>query len=100
MSVLTCSECYAMKELNKDVVLIDTCTQCSGSGSTAASSRRCRRSSAAPDHRSFLGNAMPPRRDDDRRRHHDDDDDERRYRDRGDRPRSRTSPLLDFFDWR
>jgi len=97
MSVLTCPVCQgAMKEISKNGVLIDTCTQCRGVWLDRGELEKLASVVGAPEERSFLGGAIAARHRDHRRDDDDDDDDDRRGRHGrgGDRRRS----FLDFFD--
>jgi uncharacterized protein len=110
MSALSCPVCQgAMREISKEGVLIDTCTQCRGvwldRGELEKLVGLVDRPSSQPR------SAAQPVRDDhfnddarDRRRgwgdgDDDDDDYDRRSRGSGDvRQRSKMSRLMDFFD--
>jgi uncharacterized protein len=123
MSVLTCPVCQgAMRELNKEGVLIDVCTQCRGvwldrgeleklSNLIAAAPFDGRqappyepvaaRGPAPYDQRPRDDYQRQPPRDDyrERRRDYDDDDDDhRRYGDRGHHKKSGFGRFLDIFD--
>lgn len=111
MSILKCPVCQgAMSEVNRNGVLIDTCTQCRGVWLDRGELEKL--ASMVDDGRHqyqqqsgfFAGapvtSAPPPRpyRHDD-----DDDDDDRRYRHYGDRhygkhKKSKMARLMDFFD--
>jgi Zn-finger nucleic acid-binding protein len=117
MAVLTCPVCQGqMRELNKDGVLIDVCTQCRGvwldrgeleklaSFMQPMDAYRQPQQQVPPP---YDGTMRDPRQgapyDDYRERrrdYDDDDDDDRRYRNdpRGDHQRSKVSRFLDFFD--
>jgi Zn-finger nucleic acid-binding protein len=107
MSVLTCPVCQGqMREMNKDGVLIDVCTQCRGVWLDRGELEKL--ASFMPPMEAY----RPPRDprasyDDDyrgRRPDYDDDDDDRRYRGehrdehRGHYQKSKMSRFLDFFD--
>ncbi|HRD77063.1 MAG TPA: zf-TFIIB domain-containing protein [Hyphomicrobiaceae bacterium] len=112
MSVLNCPVCQgAMREITRNGVLIDTCTQCRGVWLDRGELEKLASIVTEPEPRSFLSGAMPARPRDDRpverrdeHRGHwrdDDDDDDRRerrggYGDRG--PGERRRSFLDFFD--
>lgn len=108
MSVLVCPVCQgAMREINQQGVLIDTCTQCRGvwldRGELEKLSTLVGDGHSGSDMRqgTFLPAAGPQlRRDDDRRyqvrRFDDDDHDDDKYRHR--KPKSKVSRFLDFFD--
>lgn len=112
MSILNCPVCQgAMHEVNKQGVLIDTCTQCRGVWLDRGELEKLASMVGdfnQPHPRSgFLGTgpmpmtAAPPprayRHDDD-----DDDDDDRRYRREsehyGKHKKSKMARLMDFFD--
>jgi uncharacterized protein len=114
MSILSCPVCQgAMREIAKEGVLIDTCTQCRGVWLDRGELEKIvgfvdrqapePRSRAAPDRgdrgERYADDSRGRRRgwgdgDDD-----DDDDYDRRAGDLGDGPRrSRMSRLMDFFD--
>lgn len=96
MSVLVCPVCQgAMKEINRNGVLIDTCTQCRGVWLDRGELEKLATVVGGTEERSFLGSALPPQRDR-RLRRDDDDDDDRRYG--YDQPRQRRKSFLDFFD--
>ena len=106
MSVLTCPVCQgAMREVERNGVLIDTCTQCRGvwldrgeleklAGALGGGGGGGATFAAAPP---YDARGDRPSYDERRRRHGDDDDDDGRF---GDDPRrrSKTSRFLDFFD--
>jgi Zn-finger nucleic acid-binding protein len=112
MSVLTCPVCQGqMREMNKDGVLIDVCTQCRGVWLDRGELEKLAAFMQPMEaYRPPRDARMPPQPqapyDDgyrERRRDYDDDDDDddrRRYRDeyRGDHKRSKMSRFLDFFD--
>lgn len=96
MSVLACPVCQgAMREINKNGVLIDTCTQCRGVWLDRGELEKLATVVNGAGSASFLGGSMPsrtmPRRDDD-----DDDDDRRRHN--YEQPRHKRRSFLDFFD--
>lgn len=103
MSVLTCPVCQgAMREIERQGVLIDTCTQCRGVWldrgeleklAGAFGGRDAAQFAAAPatDTREGPRTRNAPYRDD------DDDDDERRLG-AGRPQQSRMSRFMDFFD--
>ncbi|MBV1694301.1 MAG: zf-TFIIB domain-containing protein [Hyphomicrobiales bacterium] len=97
MSVLICPVCQGqMKEINRNGVLIDTCTQCRGVWLDRGELEKLSAVVAAPQRGSFLGGAPQHPGDQRYRRDDDDDDDDRRYRTphQGQRRKS----FLDFFD--
>lgn len=96
MSVLTCTVCQgAMKEVSRNGVLIDTCTQCRGVWLDRGELEKLASIVAEPGPKTFLGGAVPSRSHEHRRHDEDDDDDDRRrYGRSSDRRRS----FLDFFD--
>ena len=109
MSALNCPVCQgAMREVNKEGVLIDTCTQCRGvwldrgelEKLVSAFDRQASDALARPitdQHDRSIDDGGARRRDWDDDDH--DDDDRRRGRGSGDTPqRSRMSRLMDFFD--
>lgn len=103
MSALTCPVCQgAMREANKNGILIDICTQCRGVWLDRGELEKLS---------AFVANdpgQMPSPRDDDQlhrkegpRPHRDwddDDDDDHRYRDGRYRKKSRFGGFMDFFD--
>ena len=108
MSVLTCPVCQgAMRELNREGILIDSCTQCRGVWldrgelEKLMSLARNDEDAAAPQasQPAQYRAPPPPPRYDDRRddRHHSDrrdyDDDRHRYR-----KKSKLESLFDLFD--
>jgi uncharacterized protein len=96
MSVLVCPVCQgAMKEINKNGVLIDTCSQCRGVWLDRGELEKLATVVGGTQERSFLGSALPPQRDW-RQRRDDDDDDDRRYG--SNHPQQRRKSFLDFFD--
>lgn len=98
MGVLTCPVCQGtMKEINRNGVLIDSCTQCRGVWLDRGELEKLATVVSGPETGSFLGGAPPPRGSEWRhRRDDDDDDDDRRYR-YEQAPRRKKS-FLDFFD--
>jgi Zn-finger nucleic acid-binding protein len=105
MSVLTCPVCQGqMREMNKDGVLIDVCTQCRGVWLDRGELEKL--AAFMQPMESYRPTREAPRAsyDDDyreRRRDYDDDDDDRRYRgddQRGRYRKSKMSRFLDFFD--
>jgi Zn-finger nucleic acid-binding protein len=122
MSVLTCPVCQgAMREMNREGILIDVCTQCRGVWldrgeleklaafmPAPMEARRPMRGAPEPYREDYPYRERPRGRDDDDdddvryadgRRYRDDDD--RRYRgddDRGGPQRSGIGRFLDFFD--
>lgn len=111
MSVLVCPVCQGkMREVNRQGILIDTCTQCRGVWLDRGELEKLASVMGEPAvaQGSFLPQSAAPRRyeDDDRRRwgerRHDDDDDDddrRRTYGYGKRPeKSKMSRFLDFFD--
>ncbi|MFM9937983.1 MAG: zf-TFIIB domain-containing protein [Hyphomicrobiaceae bacterium] len=116
MSLLNCPVCQApMREVSREGVAIDTCTQCRGvwldrgeleklsavllqSASQAPASFLGSSTAYAPRSQAEPASRQRYRRDDD---DDDDDGDDRRFRRRGDQPdprKSKVSRLLDFFD--
>ncbi|MGE0701803.1 MAG: zf-TFIIB domain-containing protein [Hyphomicrobiaceae bacterium] len=96
MSVLVCPVCQgAMKEMLRNGVLIDTCTQCRGVWLDRGELEKLATVVASPQEQSFLGHAHP-RQWDRRPRRDDDDDDDRRYG--HDQAPKRRKSFLDFFD--
>lgn len=97
MSVLTCPVCQgSMKEISKNGVLIDSCTQCRGVWLDRGELEKLAAVVGGSDQRSFLGGATAARSSDRRYDHDDDDDDDRRHRHDQSRPKRRS--FLDFFD--
>ncbi len=98
MSVLVCPVCQgSMKEITKNGVLIDTCTQCRGVWLDRGELEKLASFVGGNEERSFLGSSFPPQRD--RRWRHDDDDDDHDDRRYGvEQPRQRRRSFLDFFD--
>ncbi len=96
MSVLVCPVCQgSMKEVAKNGVLIDTCTQCRGVWLDRGELEKLSSLVTDDQPRGFLGDATRTDRADTRRRDYDDDDD-RRHRSGG-YPQKRKS-FLEFFD--
>jgi uncharacterized protein len=104
MSVLNCPVCQgAMREVERQGVLIDTCTQCRGVWLDRGELEKLAGAIGGPGTAAF--NAAPPHdsRDASRNRgarlndDYDEDEDDRRYRD-GQPQRSKMSRLMDFFD--
>jgi Zn-finger nucleic acid-binding protein len=104
MSVLSCPVCKgAMREVNREGILIDVCTQCRGVWLDRGELEKLASFMPAP---MAEPRPMRPAPDDyayrERRRDWDDDDDDnRRYRGGGDRDprqRSKMARFLDFFD--
>lgn len=96
MSVLVCPVCQGtMKEVNRNGVLIDTCTQCRGVWLDRGELEKLASVVSAPDDRGFLGSA-PHASYERRRTRDDDDDDDRRYG--YEKSRWRRKSFLDFFD--
>ena len=97
MSVLVCPVCRgSMREVNREGVMIDTCTQCRGVWLDRGELEKLSSLVEAPRQQAFLPRSGPQRRRDD-----DDDDDDRRYQSREgyNRPqKSKVSRFLDFFD--
>jgi uncharacterized protein len=114
MAVLTCPVCQGqMREMNKDGILIDVCTQCRGVWLDRGELEKLAAYMPPMDAYRQPQQVPPPYdaapRDprqgapyDDyreRRRDYDDDDDDHRYRDnRGHYQKSKMSRFLDFFD--
>lgn len=118
MAVLTCPVCQGqMREMNKDGVLIDVCTQCRGVWLDRGELEKLASFlQPAEAYRPPMQQQVPPPYDsaprdprqaapyDDyrerRRDYDDDDDDDRRYRgdQRGQYKKSKVSRFLDFFD--
>lgn len=98
MSVLICPVCQGqMKEINRDGVLIDTCTQCRGVWLDRGELEKLSAVVGSPERRGFLAGAPEPYRDQRQRsRHDDDDDDDRRYG--APHQGQRRKSFLDFFD--
>ena len=96
MSVLTCPVCQgAMKEVERQGVLIDTCTQCRGVWLDRGELEKLAGAFGGAGNASFA--AAEPQRRGYASDLEDDDDDDDRLRSSGPR-RSRTSRFLDFFD--
>lgn len=103
MSVLTCPVCQGeMREIERQGVLIDTCSQCRGVWldrgeleklAGAIGGRGAAQFAAAPP----AGSRDSPRTRNAPYRDDDDDDDERRFEGGGPQ-RSRRSRFMDFFD--
>ena len=92
MSVLVCPVCQgAMRETNRNGVLIDSCTQCRGVWLDRGELEKIASMVGGPED---PGATRPPQQERYRRRD-DDDDDDRRY---GERPRERKRSFLDLFD--
>lgn len=120
MSVLTCPVCQgAMREVNREGILIDVCTQCRGVWLDRGELEKLAAFMPAQEARRPMRDAPDAYREDppyrERRRDRDDDDDDarydsdrryrgdddRRYRgddDRGGPQRSGMGRFLDFFD--
>lgn len=98
MSVLTCPVCQgSMKEINRNGILIDTCTQCRGVWLDRGELEKLSSAFADPDDRRPVASAPPPPRQERAyRRDDDDDDDDRRYG--YGQPSKRRRSFLDFFD--
>jgi uncharacterized protein len=104
MTVLNCPVCAgAMREVARDGILIDTCTQCRGVWLDRGELEKIAAAVAAP----VAQNSFLPRGVTDVRQHRDDRRDDRpahRYDDDDDYPQqrgqkpSRTKSFLDFFD--
>ena len=96
MSVLICPVCQgSMREVSKNGVAIDTCSQCRGVWLDRGELEKLATVVGGTEERSFLGSAQSPQRER-RRRDHDDDDDDRRYG--SDQPHRRRKSFLDLFD--
>jgi Zn-finger nucleic acid-binding protein len=108
MSVLICPVCQGkMREVTRQGILIDTCTQCRGVWLDRGELEKLASVVGEPSGPgTFLPQAAAYRNDDDdrrrrdERRHDDDDDDRRRHHyGHGKRPeKSKMSRFLDFFD--
>ena len=97
MTVLNCPVCQgAMREVSRNGVLVDTCTQCRGVWLDRGELEKIASIVGEPEQKSFLGGAAPARSYDKRRYDDDDNDDDRRHR-QG-RPSDRRRSFLDFFD--
>jgi Zn-finger nucleic acid-binding protein len=111
MSVLNCPVCQgAMREINKNGILIDTCTQCRGVWLDRGELEKLSSMVGAPPEPSGFMPVAQDRGNQDRgyrpepRRKRDDEDDDDDRRDRGyggyghsNAPRKKSS-FLDFFD--
>lgn len=106
MTVLNCPVCTgAMREVARDGVLIDTCTQCRGVWLDRGELEKIAAAVASsPVHGGFLPrdvaegrNARDDRRDERQTQRFDDDYDDDHRHQRGQKP-SRTKSFLDFFD--
>lgn len=101
MSMLTCPVCQgAMKEVNRNGVLIDTCTQCRGvwldRGELEKIAAMVGPHEAGPQTQAGFVDTSRSRPAYDRRR--DDDDDDRDWRKTGGSSGGRRKSFLDFFD--
>jgi uncharacterized protein len=102
MSVMECPVCQgAMREVNRQGVLIDTCTRCRGVWLDRGELEKLSNLvEEGPSSGGFLSPpGLPPRRNDDRSRaggRYDDDDDDRYGKQP--RQRSKVGRFLDFFD--
>jgi uncharacterized protein len=95
MSVLTCPVCQGpMREIERQGVLIDTCTQCRGVWLDRGELEKLAGAIGGPSAQPFAA-AEPQKRSPVRRDYYDDEDSDDHP---GRRPKSRTSRLLDFFD--
>jgi uncharacterized protein len=102
MTVLNCPVCAgAMREVARDGILIDTCTQCRGVWLDRGELEKIAAAVAAPPMQrgGFLPRGVVegrPSRDDRQVRRYDDDDDD--YPQQRSQKPSRTKSVLDFFD--
>lgn len=103
MTVLNCPVCAgAMREVARDGILIDTCTQCRGVWLDRGELEKIAAAVAAPplaQHSGFLPRGVTEgrqNREDRQVRRYDDDDDDHPQQ-RGQKP-ARTKSFMDFFD--
>lgn len=96
MSVLIGPVCQSsMREVSKNGVLIDTCSQCRGVWLDRGELEKLATVVGGAEERSFLGSTQA-QRERRRRDKDDDDDDDRRYG--SDQPHRRRKSFLDLFD--
>lgn len=98
MSVLTCPVCQGtMREVERQGVLIDTCTQCRGVWLDRGELEKLAGALSGPSPQRFAAAEPQTRPQPPREYFAGDDDDDDRYGG-GRPPRSRMSRLMDFFD--